>query len=66
MTTGTMALHRGSETPVVQVVQPRFDAPPTTKSRTRTPAFFCTKSVTVSIARATAFVIGRRSSHSGE
>jgi hypothetical protein len=67
MTSGAMATTRGSAAAVVQVVQPRFEAPPTTKVSTlmRPAASLEQKAVTVSMARTAALVMGRRISHSG-
>ena len=64
MTMGMIAVTRSSTMAVVQVVQPRFDPPATTKSSTSTipPCFDAENSITVSIARTTAFVIGNRAS----
>ena len=52
---------------MVHVVQPRFEAPPTTKSLTLWPPIsLALKAVIVSMAFETALVMGRRRSHSGE
>ena len=63
MTIGTIATTRRSTAAVVHEVQPRFDAPATTKCRPwprRRPPGCAQNAVTASIARTTALVIGRR------
>src|SRR5450759_2149474 len=59
---GAMAITRGSTSATDQVVQPRFDAPATTKFFTVTAPSgnFARKSVTASMARTAALVMGRR------
>src|SRR5215472_15765755 len=63
MTVGRIAATRLSRAATVHVVQPRFDAPPTTNLSTMTspPSGRAQNAVTVSIARTTLFVIGKRS-----
>ena len=65
MTIGTMATTRLSTAATLQVVQPRFEPPAATNLSTTTspPSGLAKKSVTVSIARTTALVIGRRAGH---
>src|ERR1051325_10397457 len=61
ITMGAMATTRGSTAAVVQVVQPRLEAPETTKVFTvKGVGSLARKSVTASMARTAAFVIGRR------
>src|SRR5438093_3915741 len=65
MTAGAIAITRWSTAAVVHVVQPRFDAPETTKRATRfaPPSADAVNAVTASIARTALFVIGRRAGH---
>src|SRR5262249_4347834 len=65
ITIGTIATTRLSTMPVVQVVQPRFEAPATTNLSTVTfpPSLLAQKAVTVSIARTADLVMGRRAGH---
>ena len=59
-----MATTRSSTIPVVQVVQPRFEPPATTKRFTSFPPLSseAANAVIVSMARTAAFVIGSRAS----
>src|SRR5438477_4103995 len=65
ITQGIMAITRLSTAAVVQVVQPRFDPPATTKRSTFTfpPSELAQKVVMVSMARTAALVIGSRAGH---
>ena len=65
ITNGAMATTRSSTMAVVQVVQPRFDPPATTKVSTLAlpPASLARNSVTASIARTADLVIGKRAGH---
>ena len=65
MTIGMIATTRWSTAAVLHVVQPRLEAPVTTKRFTFTspPFRVAIKSVTVSRARTAALVIGSRSGH---
>ena len=65
ITAGAIATTRVSTAAVVQVVQPRFDPPETTKRFTGSapPSALADHAVTASIARTAALVIGSRSGH---
>src|SRR5947209_6705105 len=65
ITMGMIAMTRLSTAAVVQVVQPRFDAPATTNRSIETPppSLLLQKETTVSIARTAALVIGSRAGH---
>src|SRR5687767_4083120 len=65
MTAGAIAITRRSTAAVAHVVQPRFEAPETTKRFTACapPAGDAANAVTASIARTALFVIGRRAGH---
>src|SRR3954465_15269227 len=65
MTIGTIATTRLSTAAVVHMVQPRFEAPETTKESTFTlpPASEAQKAVMVSMAFTALFVIGNRAGH---
>ena len=62
MTAGAIAMTRRSTAAVVHVVQPRFEAPDTTKRCTARPppAGEAVNAVTASIARTALLVIGSR------
>ena len=65
ITAGAIATTRVSTAAVVHVVQPRFEAPETTKRPTRwlPPSADAANAVTASIARTALLVIGRRAGH---
>src|SRR5687767_3105870 len=65
MTAGAMATTRLSTAAVVQVVQPRFDAPETTNRETfwLPPSADAAKALTASMARTALLVIGSRAGH---
>jgi hypothetical protein len=65
ITAGASATTRRSTAAVAHAVQPRFEAPDTTKRVTRVdpPAADAANAVTASMARTALFVIGRRAGH---
>ena len=65
ITAGAMATTRRSTAAVVHVVQPRLEAPATTKRVTSLPppSADAVNAVTASIARTALLVIGRRAGH---